>query len=77
MTNAESKPMRLSCAWCSTVIRDEGDGPMSHGICPVCMVRLVDELRELKVDPRSLAHTPGGRALHAELQVASAILSEG
>jgi hypothetical protein len=32
-------PMKVVCAWCTTVIRD-GVAPISHGICAPCVVRV-------------------------------------
>ena len=32
--------MTLVCAWCQTVLSDEMDGPLTHGICPNCAADL-------------------------------------
>jgi predicted nucleic acid-binding Zn-ribbon protein len=29
--------MKVTCAWCGAV-KQQGDGPVSHGICPVCAI---------------------------------------
>ena len=34
--------MKIICAWCG-VIMQEGDAPVSHGICPTCEKTFFEE----------------------------------
>jgi predicted RNA-binding Zn-ribbon protein involved in translation (DUF1610 family) len=41
----ETKNMKSVCAWCGKVIR-EGDGEVSHGMCPKCQEKMRVEFEE-------------------------------
>ena len=36
--------MKVICAWCGKVLQ-EGDEPISHGICPECKEKLLKEVK--------------------------------
>ena len=36
-------PATVICAWCRTVLND-GVGPASHGVCPICLEQQLDGL---------------------------------
>lgn len=38
---------KVVCAWCDTVIKD-GEGPVSHGLCPDCEKEQHEELEKFK-----------------------------
>ena len=39
----EQRPqIKVVCAYCTTVMTD-GDGPVSHGCCPQCAARILQE----------------------------------
>jgi len=39
----------IICAWCAKVLQ-EGDYPVSHGICPECAAKLREELHHVPID---------------------------
>lgn len=47
LTESETVPLTLICAWCSTVLRD-GALPATHGICPTCQARVFTDLEGRK-----------------------------
>jgi len=46
------------CAWCRTVLND-GVGPTSHGVCPLCLEQQLDSLALVPYQDIS-GHHPGG-----------------
>lgn len=39
--------MKVVCAWCPKVLHEDDDnGPASHGMCPSCKVKFMEDLRE-------------------------------
>lgn len=42
ITETETTPITLICAWCDLVLRD-GTLPASHGICPTCQQRVFEK----------------------------------
>ena len=43
MDTNHDTPATVICAWCRTVLND-GVGPASHGVCPVCLEQQLDGL---------------------------------
>ena len=43
MDTNHNTPATVICAWCRTVLND-GVGPASHGVCPVCLEQQLDAL---------------------------------
>jgi hypothetical protein len=41
----ETLILRVVCAWCRLVLRDgSANAPTSHGMCPTCSARLLQEV---------------------------------
>lgn len=38
----DSVPLKVVCGWCQSLMRD-GALPVSHGMCPACIVRMEAE----------------------------------
>ncbi len=43
MDTNHDTPATVICAWCRTVLND-GVGPASHGVCPICLEQQLDGL---------------------------------
>ena len=38
------EPLKIVCAWCSTLIQAGPPTPVSHGLCLSCQQQLLDQL---------------------------------
>lgn len=59
--------MKIVCAWCNALIQ-EGDEPISHGMCPQCFVKHIDH-RPASIDEQDWCNGQEPHVAHGDVSL--------